>query len=71
MADRLASTADITTGLQLGSAEVLRDFRHFLDMDRPEHHRVDCLEERGVEKRKRPTFRPPSSGTTCVQSDKY
>ena len=49
-ADRLASTADITSGLQLGSAEVLRGLRNFLNMNRPEHHSTDRLKERGVEK---------------------
>ena len=49
-ADRLASTADITSGLQLGRAEVLRGLRNFLNMDRPEHHSIDRLKERGVEK---------------------
>ena len=47
-ANRLASTADITSGLQLGGAEVLRGLRNFLNMDRPEHHSIDCLKERGV-----------------------
>ena len=49
-ADRLANTADITSGLQLGRAEVLRGLRNFLNMDRPEHHSTDRLKERGVEK---------------------
>ena len=49
-ADRLASTADVTSGLQLGRTEVLRGLRNFLNMDRPEHHRIDRLKERGVEK---------------------
>ena len=49
-ADRLASTADITSGLQLGRAEVLRGLRNFLSMDKPEHHSIDRLKERGVEK---------------------
>ena len=49
-ADRLASTADITSGLQLGRAEVLRSLRNFLNMDSPEHHSTDRLKERGVEK---------------------
>ena len=49
-ADRLASTADIIYGLQLGRAEVLRGLRNFLNMDRPEHHCIDRLKERGVEK---------------------
>ena len=49
-ADRLASTADITSGLQLGREEVLRGLRKFLNMDRPEHHSIDRPKERGVEK---------------------
>ena len=49
-ADRLASTADITSGLQLGRAEVLRGLRNFLSTDKPEHHSIDGLKERGVEK---------------------
>ena len=48
--DRLASTGDITSDLQLGRAEVLRGLRNFLNMDRPEHHSTDRLKERGVEK---------------------
>ena len=47
-AGRLASTGDITSGLQLGRAEVLRGLRNFLNMDRPEHHSIDRLKERGV-----------------------
>ena len=49
-ADRLASTADITSGLQLGRTEVLRGLRNFLSTDKPEHHSIDRLKERGVEK---------------------
>ena len=49
-ADRLVSTADITSGLQLGRTEVLRGLRDFLNMDRSEHHITDHLKERGVEK---------------------
>ena len=49
-ADRLASTADITSGLQLGRADALKSLRSFLNMDRPEHHSIDRLKERGVEK---------------------
>ena len=49
-AGRLASTADITSGLQLGRAEVLRGLRNFLNTDKPEHHSIDRLKERGVEK---------------------
>ena len=48
--DRLTSTADITPGLQLGRAEVLRGLRNFLNTDKPEHHSIDRLKERGVEK---------------------
>ena len=49
-ADRLASTANITSGLQLGRAELFRGLRNFLNMDKPENHSIDRLEERGVEK---------------------
>ena len=49
-ADRLASAADITSGLQLGRAEVLRGLRNFLSTDKPEHHSIDRLKERGLEK---------------------
>ena len=49
-ADRLSSTADITSGLQLGRAEVLRGLRNFLNTDKPEHHSIGRLKERGVEK---------------------
>ena len=38
------------SGLQHGRAEVLRGLRDFLNMDRPEHHSIDCWKERGVEK---------------------
>ena len=43
---RLASTADITSGLLLGRAEVLTGLRKFLNMDRPEHHSTDRLKGR-------------------------
>ena len=46
-ADRLASRADITSGLQLGRTEVFRGLRNFLNMDRPEHHSIDRLKKRG------------------------
>ena len=48
--DRLASTAYITSGLQLGRAEVFGGLRNFLNMDRPEHHTTDRLKGIGVEK---------------------
>ena len=41
---------DITTGLQLSRAEVLRGLRNFLNKDRPEHQSVDLLKEKGEEK---------------------
>ena len=73
MADRLASTADITFGLQLGRAEVLRGLRNFLNMDRPEHHSIDRLREKGMDKgscrhstlqgRERPVFNQTIIGT--------
>ena len=40
----------ITSGLQLGRAEVLRGLTNFLNMDRPQHHCINHLKERGVEK---------------------
>ena len=35
---------------QLGRAEVLWGLGNFLNTDRPEHHNIDRLKERGVEK---------------------
>ena len=35
------TTTDITSDLQLGRAEVLRGLRNFLNMDRPEHQKID------------------------------
>ena len=71
-ADRLASAS----GLHLGRAEVLRGLRDFLNMDRPEHHSIDCLKERGVEKgsgrhstlqgRKRSEFNQTNTGTVSM-----
>ena len=52
-ADRLTSTADITYGLQLGRAEVLRGLRNFLNTDRPEHHSIDRMKEKRSGERKR------------------
>ena len=40
-ADRRASTADITTDLQLGRTKVLSPLRNVLNTDRPEHHITD------------------------------
>ena len=49
----LANTADITSGLnlQLGTVEMLRGLRNFLNIDWAQHHNIDHLKERGVEKR--------------------
>ena len=47
-ADRLANITDITTGLQVGKAEVLKGLRDFLNMDRSDHLSNDHLKERGV-----------------------
>ena len=49
-ANRLASTADITSGLQLSMAKMLRGLGNILNMGRPENHNIDCLKERRVEK---------------------
>ena len=72
-ADRLASTENITSGLLLGRAEVLRGLRNFLNMDRSENHGIDLLKERGVEKgsgrhsilqgRERSVFNQANTGT--------
>ena len=48
-ADRLASIAVITYGLQFRRVDVLIGLRNFLNMDKPEHHNSDRLKERGVE----------------------
>ena len=63
----------MTSGLQLGSAEVLRGLRNFLNMDRSEYHSINNLRERGVEKgsvrqstfrgRERPVFNQTDIGT--------
>ena len=44
-ADRLASTANITSGLQLDRAQVFRGLRNFLTNDRREHHSSDRLKK--------------------------
>ena len=46
--DSLASTAGITSRLQLGKAEVVRRLRNFQNMDRPEHQSFGHLKEKGV-----------------------
>ena len=50
-ADREESTANITSGLQLGRAEVLKGLRNSLNMNRSEHHSIDRLKVRGAENR--------------------
>ena len=50
-ADRLASTAHITSDLQLVKPQVLRGMRNFLNKGRPDHHSIDHLKERRVGKR--------------------
>ena len=49
-ADRLADKATLTNGLLLGRSEVLRSLRHYLRAQSQEHHTVDRLEEKGVER---------------------
>ena len=49
-ADRLAGKATLTSGLFLGSFEVLRSLRHYLRAQSQGHHTIDRLEERGVER---------------------
>ena len=55
LTDRLASTSDITSGLQCDGAEVLGVLRNFLNIDRPEHNST-CMEE---EWRKEAVDTPP------------
>ena len=49
-ADRQASMAGLTTGLQPAKAEVLRGLRNFLKTDRQQQYNIDRLKEKGVEK---------------------
>ena len=49
-ADRLAGKATLTSGLLLGSSEVLRSLRHYLRAQSQRHRTIDRLEERGVER---------------------
>ena len=49
-AETMAGIADITTDLQLSGAGALRGYRNFLNMNRPEHHNINCLKERRVQK---------------------
>ena len=50
-ADTLAGKATLTSGLLLGSSEVLRSFlkKYYLRVQSQGHHTIDRLEERGVE----------------------
>ena len=50
---------------------MLRGLRNFLNMDKPKHHSIGRLKERGVEKGSGPTFHPQRPRTICVQSGKY
>ena len=49
-ADRLAGKATLTSGLLLGSSEVLRSLSHYQRARGQVHHSIDRLEERGVER---------------------
>ena len=49
-AHTLVDKATITSGLLLGRFEVLRSLRHYLQAQSQEHHTIDCLEERSVER---------------------
>ena len=70
-AGRLASTADITSGLKFGKAEVLRGSRNFLIKDRPEHLSSDRLKERGAEKGSGRYSTLLGQDRSCVQPDKH
>ena len=49
-ADRLAGKATLTSGLLLGTSEVLRSLRYYLRAQSQGHHTIYRLEERGVER---------------------
>ena len=49
-ADRLAGKTTITNGLHLSRSEVLRNLRHCLQTQGQEHHTINHLEERGLER---------------------
>ena len=46
----MAGKASITSGLCLGTSEVLRSLRHYLRAQSQGNHTIDRLEERGVER---------------------
>ena len=51
-------------------AEVLRGLRNFLNIDRPEHHSIDRLKERGVEKgQERSEFNQTNIGSVSERYD--
>ena len=49
-ADRLAGKTTLTSGLLLGTSEVLRSLRHYLRAQSQGHYTVDRLEEGGVKR---------------------
>ena len=55
----MVGTVDITINLQLYKAVVLRGFRSFLNVDRPEHHIVEMNAQRKKEWRKEVDDPPP------------
>ena len=50
LSSTLLKHSDITSGLQLGKAEVVSGLRNFVHIDRPEHRSIDRPKERGAEK---------------------
>ena len=50
-ADRLVGKATLTNGLLLRRSKVVRSLRHYLRAQSKGHHTINCLEERGVERR--------------------
>ena len=73
MKEQIDCQAQQISGLKVGRTEVLRGLRNFLNIDRPEHHSIDRLKERGVEKgsgrhstlqgRERSVFKQANIGT--------
>ena len=68
-ADRLASTADTTSGLQLGRGALSLEELSQHGQARASQHRPPKGKRSG--ERKRPTLHHPRSRTICVQPNKY
>ena len=70
-ADRLARTADITSGLQLGQGRGAPRFEELSEHRQVRESQHWSLEGKRSGERKWPTFHPPRSRTICVQPGIY